>query len=181
MVFIFMQYQVVNCAILCHLCSNIPTFCRWEGFSMDDLDNAILLCFQQGSGADGALVVRVALLHSLCNQFVSFTLSKGVPLASLQARADAFLVNIKAQPSAWRLCIERFEASSHAEVKFWCLQTLLTVRCIAVRCSILGQCTLSAWCRGSRDPRCRRCASIIAPTWRQPRWRARKQKSFSSP
>ena len=41
-----------------------------------------------------------------------------------QAQAAAYVDAFKAAPDCWRLCAERFSATSYAEVKFWCLQTL---------------------------------------------------------
>jgi exportin-T len=41
-----------------------------------------------------------------------------------QEQATAYLNGLKQSPEGWRFCIDRFSATQHAEVKFWCLQTL---------------------------------------------------------
>eukprot|EP00854_Cymbomonas_tetramitiformis_P021265 gene21265-25552_t len=65
----------------------------------DDIEKAILFSFDQTGAVD----------------------------PSLKEQALAYLENLKALPNCWQLCLERFSPSSHAEVKFWCLQTLLEV------------------------------------------------------
>lgn len=45
-----------------------------------------------------------------------------------QARAEEFLNQVKQQPNCSQICMERFLPANNAEVKFWCLQTLLKVR-----------------------------------------------------
>lgn len=52
----------------------------------------------------------------------------GVVDAALRRRAEAYLTGLRASAGVWRPCAERFAATSHVEVQFWCLQTLLTVR-----------------------------------------------------
>jgi hypothetical protein len=42
----------------------------------------------------------------------------------MQARANAFVNDVKKNENVWRLCCERFSMSPYPEVKFWCLQTL---------------------------------------------------------
>jgi len=42
----------------------------------------------------------------------------------LQERTQAYCAEIKASPDCWRLCADRFAATSYVEVKFWCLQAL---------------------------------------------------------
>lgn len=37
---------------------------------------------------------------------------------------QAYLSSAKASPQAWELCLQRFDASSYVEVKFWCIQSL---------------------------------------------------------
>ena len=49
-------------------------------------------------------------------------------IAHAQARATAFVADIKANPEVWRLCCERFPSTQYSEVRFWCLQTLHEVR-----------------------------------------------------
>lgn len=44
--------------------------------------------------------------------------------AQLKARAVSFIAEVKKNPDVWRLAIERFNISTHLEIRFWCLQTL---------------------------------------------------------
>lgn len=46
----------------------------------------------------------------------------------LQARAAAYCEEVRCSAECWRLCLQRFSASSFVEVRFWCLQTLHEVR-----------------------------------------------------
>lgn len=51
----------------------------------------------------------------------------------MQARANAFVNDVKKNENVWRLCCERFSMSPYPEVKFWCLQTLHEVRAVLLR------------------------------------------------
>ncbi|KAL6771255.1 XPO2 [Auxenochlorella protothecoides x Auxenochlorella symbiontica] len=48
----------------------------------------------------------------------------GTAPADVSARAGAALEAARAGPQAWALCLAHLRSSAHAEVKFWCLQTL---------------------------------------------------------
>ncbi|PSC72015.1 exportin-T isoform X1 [Micractinium conductrix] len=63
---------------------------------MDDFEKAILLSFDQ-SGDVGA---------------------------GIKAQAEAYLAAARASPDAWRICLDRFQSSGYAEVRFWCAQAL---------------------------------------------------------
>jgi hypothetical protein len=55
----------------------------------------------------------------------------GAVAPALRARAAEYLDGLRASPGVWRPCAERFTSTPHAEVQFWCLQTLHAVRCRA--------------------------------------------------
>ncbi|KAJ0406793.1 hypothetical protein ATCC90586_000846 [Pythium insidiosum] len=43
---------------------------------------------------------------------------------AMKAQAESFCDRVKASPSGWRACLELFELSAHAQVKFYALQAL---------------------------------------------------------
>ena len=63
---------------------------------MDDLEKAILLCYEHESGVD----------------------------PSLRSQAVAYCQQMKESPSIWRLCVDRLSISDLSAVQFWCLQTI---------------------------------------------------------
>eukprot|EP00210_Caulerpa_lentillifera_P004301 g4104.t1 len=63
----------------------------------DDFEKAILFQFDQSSAAS----------------------------AALKTQAASYLENLKTEPDSWKHFIERFSASPHLEVKFWCLQAII--------------------------------------------------------
>lgn len=52
----------------------------------------------------------------------------GLNPGRVQERAGAFLKQQQERDNHWQLCLEAFAASSHYEVQFWCLKSLLQVR-----------------------------------------------------
>lgn len=61
---------------------------------MEDFERAVLITFDQSGSAD----------------------------APLKAQAQAYCEQLKRSPEAWAACMQGFQGSGYAEVKFWCLQ-----------------------------------------------------------
>jgi exportin-T len=66
----------------------------------DDFERAVLFSFDQSGAVEGPL----------------------------RSRAATYLEGLRASPDVWRPCAQRFVTTAHAEVQFWCLQTLHLVR-----------------------------------------------------
>jgi hypothetical protein len=74
----------------------------------------------------------------MCDDFeravlLSFDAQRGAADVALRGRAEAYLATLRASPGVWRPCAERFGSTAHAEVQFWCLQTLHAVRARGAR------------------------------------------------